>query len=107
MSGLRRATPAKQILELTRRLAEDYDAIPLPDVSRVVQDAITTATARGEVWGPTDGSPGIVDVIKQLACEDLEGMRKDRGRRSAKVRPTPTAPRQRAARPNAPRQGAA
>jgi hypothetical protein len=75
MSGLPRPTPAKAIIELTRRLAEDYDAIPLPEVSRAVHDAALVTTAPGEVWaGTAEGIPAILDVIETLAREDLDEM---------------------------------
>jgi hypothetical protein len=72
MSGLPRPTPDAQVLELTRRLAEDYVSIPLPEVSRVVKDAVTTATGDDEWSGTAAGIPAIVDVIEVLAREDLD-----------------------------------
>lgn len=72
MSGLARPTPDAQILELTRRLAEDYASIPLPEVSSVVKDAVTAVTDGGEWAGTAAGIPAIVEVIELLAREDLD-----------------------------------
>lgn len=72
MPGLRRPTPAKRVLDLTRRLAEDYDSIPLPEVSRAVQEAAAVTTGSDGSWaGTREGIPAIVEVIEQLAREDL------------------------------------
>jgi hypothetical protein len=75
MSGLPRPTPAKAIIELARRLAEDYDSVPLPEVSRAVHDAALVTNAPGEDWaGTAEGIPAIIDVIEALAREDLDEM---------------------------------
>jgi hypothetical protein len=107
MSGLRRSTPAKQIAELTRRLAEEYVSVPLPDVSRIVNDAAAIATGPDGDWGgTTDGIPAIVEVIDHLAREDLDGIRVTPVRRRP-AKPGPTGPAQRGARRSGPRRGAA
>jgi len=62
MSGLHRATSTEQVLELARRLAEDYPSIPLPEVSRVVQRAADTTLARREDR----------DTISGVAIHDIE-----------------------------------
>jgi hypothetical protein len=75
MSVLPRPTPAKQIVELAQRLAEDYDSIALPDVARVVHDAAQTTTGPDGDWaGTPEGIPAILDVIELLAREDLDLM---------------------------------
>jgi hypothetical protein len=75
MSGLPRPSPSKQIVELAQRLAEDYVLIPLPEVSRVVHDAALVTAAPGEDWaGTAEGIPAILDVIEQLAREDLDDL---------------------------------
>jgi hypothetical protein len=73
MPGLRRPTPDSGILDLTRRLAEEYVSIPLPAISRVVQDAVTATTGPNGQWGGTrEGIPTFVEVVEILAREDLE-----------------------------------
>jgi hypothetical protein len=72
MPRLSRPSPDTQILDLTRRLAEDYYSIPLPEVSRVVREATDTATG-GEGWtGTPQGIPDILAVIDYVAREDLD-----------------------------------
>jgi hypothetical protein len=73
MPGLRRPTPERGILDLTRRLAEEYEAVPLPEISRVVQEAVAAATGPSGMWGGTrEGIPAFVEVVEVLAREDLE-----------------------------------
>ena len=61
MHGLRRPTPSKQVIDLTRKLAEDYDSIPLPEVSRAVQEAAAATTGPDGKWaGTREGIPAIV-----------------------------------------------
>jgi hypothetical protein len=71
--GLRRPTPDRGLRELTRRLAEEYDQIPLPEISRIVQEAVTAATGPGHSWGGTrEGIPTFIEVVEFIAREDLE-----------------------------------
>jgi hypothetical protein len=73
MPGLRRPTPDSSILDLTRRLGEEYDSIPLPEISRVVHEAVSAATGPGGMWGGTrEGIPTFVEVVEVLAREELE-----------------------------------
>jgi hypothetical protein len=75
MSGLPRPTPAKAILDLTRRLAEDYDDIALTEVAHAVQGAAETVNGIDADWsGTTEGIPALLDVIEQLAREDLDAL---------------------------------
>lgn len=84
MPGLSHPTPERQIIDLTRRLAEDYHRIPLPEVSRVVKAAAVVATGDdADRWAGTPaGLPAIIDVIEHVAREDLETLA-DLGIRSA------------------------
>jgi hypothetical protein len=105
MPGLRRPTPAKRVLDLTRRLAEEYDAIPLREVSRVVQEAVAATSGPNGKWdGTTAGIPVIVEVIEILAREDLDAPSLTR---PAGVTSAPAAPAPRAARRSRRRRGAA
>lgn len=79
MSGLHRPTPDAQVIELTKRLAEDYPSIPLPEVSRVVKDAVATVIGDTGWAGTPAGIPAIVDVIELLAREDLDAVSRASG----------------------------
>jgi hypothetical protein len=94
MPGLRRPTPAKQVLELTRRLAEEYDTLPLAEVSHVVQQAVTTTNGQGDDWsGTRDGIPAVLEVIEILARESLDASvaTQRSGATTAPSDPAPTA----------------
>jgi hypothetical protein len=107
MSGLRRPTPAKQILDLARRLAEEYVSIPLPEVSRVVHDAATVTEAERDWSGTAEGIPALIEVLEAVAREDLDQIRAEQVSRGEAVTPEPAVARPRATRRNGPRQGAA
>jgi hypothetical protein len=61
------------VFELTRRLAEEYDAVPLSCVTSAVRSAVTAT----ELFG--DDVTTSLDVIEQLAREDLDAVRAARG----------------------------
>jgi hypothetical protein len=88
--GLHRRSPERLVLDLTRQLAEDYDTIPLAEVSRVVQQAVTTTVPDGEWGGTPAGVTAVVAVIEHLAREDLDQARTDPPG-TAEVRPAPAA----------------
>jgi hypothetical protein len=99
MSVLRRPTPANQILDLARRLAEEYASILLPEVSLVVRDAAAASIDPAVGWsGTAEGIPAIIEVIELVAREDLDWLR-------AELRPAPAAVAPRAGRRSGPRQG--
>jgi hypothetical protein len=101
MAVLRRRTPDSRILELARQLAEDYHAIPLPVVARVVSDAaIVVIGADGHWQGRLEGLPAVLSVIEALSREEL-----DATGGSVTRAPADRAPR--ATRPSGPRLGAA
>jgi hypothetical protein len=110
--GLHRRSPKRLVLELTRALAEDYETVPLAEVSRVVQQAVDTAVGPDGEWAGTPaGVTALVAVIEHLAREDLDQARADRPTSAKvppapKVRPAPTARGQRAARRSEPRRDA-
>jgi hypothetical protein len=106
MSGPRRCTPAKQILELTRQLAEDYASVPLPEVSRVVRNAGTASTdSRIDRLGARATGPAAVAQVEQVARGDLDGLTARQPRPDLTPKPPAAAPR--AARPHARHRGAA
>lgn len=112
MPGLHRRSPKRLVLDLTHQLAEDYDTIPLAEVSRVVQQAVdTTVGPDGEWAGTPAGVTAVVAVIEHLAREDLDQARADgqttrKAAPAPKFRPAPTARGQRAARRSEPRRDA-
>jgi hypothetical protein len=63
-----RETSVALVLDLARRLAEEFDSVPLPMVSRSVKSATEAATLFGE-----DVSASI-DTIERIAREDLGGI---------------------------------
>jgi hypothetical protein len=60
---------------LSRRLAEEFPGIPLPEVARVVQDAAATVIGADGKWaGTPQGVTPVVEVIEHVAREDLATM---------------------------------
>jgi hypothetical protein len=75
MSRLLRPDTDTQILDLTRRLAEDYYSLPLTEVSRLVREAADTATGGGGFSGTPQGIPELIAVIEHVAREELDEAR--------------------------------
>lgn len=69
MTAVRRPNPRAQLLDLTRRLAEEFNALPIPTVSTAVQ-AAALAT---ELFGENVASS--IETIERLAREDLKAVR--------------------------------
>lgn len=66
MAGaVRRTNPLALVLDVTRRLAEDFATVPLAVVSRCVQSATNAVTLFGE------DVRSAMDVIERVAREDL------------------------------------
>lgn len=106
MPGLRRATPSRLVLDLTQQLAEDYDSIPLPTVTRIVRDAVATTTGpAGRSDAKAEGVPAVIATIEHLAREDLDRLRAESATDGG-LTPAPTAPAPRERRPSGPRRGA-
>lgn len=107
MPGLRRAAPSRLVLELTQQLAEDYDSIPLPEVNRVVRDAVATTTGPdGRLDANAEGMTAVIAVIEHLAREDLDQLQAEAAKREI-VTPGPADPAPEEPDPSGPRQGAA
>jgi hypothetical protein len=101
MPGIRRATPSGLVLKLTQQLAEEYDSIPLPTVTRVVREAVSaTAGPGGQLDAKAEGVPTVIAVIEHLAREDLDAL-------TAELKPGKAGQAPRGARRNGPRRGAA
>jgi hypothetical protein len=63
-----RKSPGSHLLDLTRRLAEEYDVLPLPDVRRSVREAAELVAATGA--GVTD----TLKLIERIARDDLSAL---------------------------------
>jgi hypothetical protein len=63
--AVRRPNPQALLLDLTRRLAEDFHTLPIPAVSAAVQSAVNAT----ELFG--DGVVESMQTIEQIAREDL------------------------------------
>jgi hypothetical protein len=62
------------LLDLTRRLAEDYDVLPLPDVRRSVREAAELAAAAGAAGAGVAGVAETLTLIERIARDDLSGL---------------------------------
>jgi hypothetical protein len=69
VSVARRPDPLALVLDLTRRLAEEFDSVPIPMVTRTVRSAAEAAQLFGE-----DVSMSL-DTIERIAREDLVAIR--------------------------------
>jgi hypothetical protein len=65
VTTIRRASPERRVLALTQALAEEYAAVPLPDVRRAVREAADLAG-----WA-ADGSEETFALIDRLARVEL------------------------------------
>jgi hypothetical protein len=61
----RRPPPGSRVLDLTRRLAEEYASVPLPAVRRAVRDAADL------VGWAADGSAERLALLERLARVEL------------------------------------
>jgi hypothetical protein len=61
----RRQSPGSRVLDLTRRLAEEYASVPLPAVRRAVRDAADL------VGWAADGSAERLALLERLARVEL------------------------------------
>ena len=69
MSVVRRPNPVGLVLDLTRRLAEEFDSVPIPMVTRTVRSAAEAADLFGEDIASSLGT------IERIAREDLVAIR--------------------------------
>ena len=69
MTGVHRPNPQALLLDLTRRLAEEFDMVPIPTVTSAVQ-AAASAT---ELFG--DDVASSLETIEKIAREDLVAVR--------------------------------
>jgi hypothetical protein len=63
-----RKSPGSHLLDLTRRLAEDYDVLPLRDVRRSVREAAELVATAGA------GLADTLTLIERIARDDLSGL---------------------------------
>ena len=69
MPGVRRPNPKKLLLDLTRRLAEEFDTVPIPTVT----SAVSAAASATELFG--DDVAASLETIEKIAREDLLAVR--------------------------------
>jgi hypothetical protein len=69
VSVVRRPSPLALVIDLTRRLAEEFDSVPIPMVTHTVRAATEATRLFGE-----DISASI-DTIERIAREDLIAIR--------------------------------
>ena len=66
---MRRHDARALVLDLTRRLAEEFDSVPLPMVTRAVKAAVDASMLFGEELRSS------IDTIEQITREDLVAIR--------------------------------
>ena len=69
MSGVQRPNSLTLVVDLTRRLAEEFDTLPIPTVTTAVRSAANAATLFGS------GVAGSLELIEKIAREDLIAVR--------------------------------
>jgi hypothetical protein len=69
VSVVRRPNPLALVLDLTRRLAEEFDSVPIPMVTQTVRSATEAARLFGEDVADS------LDTIERIAREDLAAIR--------------------------------
>ena len=107
MSGLRRPKPANHIVELAKKLAEEYPLIAMQEVSRVVHEAADTVIGTdGEATLTKGNLSELLETIAQVARTDLDWLRTDNHQRHP-VMTEPTAPARQVGLRHAPHRGAA
>jgi hypothetical protein len=65
---IHRKSPGSQVLDLTRRLAEEYDGVSLRDVRRSVHEAAELVAAAAA------GTQETLTLIERIARDDLSGL---------------------------------
>jgi len=69
VSAVRRPNPLTLVLDLTRRLAEEFDSVPIPMVTRAVRSAAEASQLFGEDLAAS------LETIERIAREDLVAVR--------------------------------
>jgi hypothetical protein len=65
VTAVRRPNSRALLLDLTRRLAEDYDALPISTVTTAVRSAVAATALFG------DDVASSIETIERIAREDL------------------------------------
>jgi len=73
---VRPPNPLARVLDLTRRLAEEFDTVPIPMVTHAVRSAAEAAQLFG------DDIARSIDTVERIAREDLEAVRRAAGEQS-------------------------
>jgi hypothetical protein len=66
---VRRPNPLARVIDLTRRLAEEFDTVSIPMVTQTVRSATEAAQLFGEDIADS------LDTIERIAREDLVAIR--------------------------------
>jgi hypothetical protein len=66
---IHRKSAGSRVLDLTRRLAEEYDGVPLREVRRAVREAAELVAA-----ARTDTAESLT-LIERIARDELSGLR--------------------------------
>jgi len=69
LTVVRRPNPLALVLDLTRQLAEEFDSVPIPMVTRTVRSATEAAQLFGEDIAAS------LDTIERISREDLAALR--------------------------------
>jgi len=69
VTAVQRPNSRALLIDLTRRLAEEFDTLPIPTVTTAVQ----SATAATQLFG--DNVASSIDTIERIAREDLLAIR--------------------------------
>lgn len=69
MTVVRRPSPLALVLDLTRRLAEEFDTVPIPMVTHTVRAAAEATRLFGEDVAES------IDTVERIAREDLVALR--------------------------------
>jgi hypothetical protein len=69
VSVARRPNPLALVIDLTRKLAEEFDTVPIPMVTHTVRSATEATRLFGE------DIPASIDTIERIAREDLIAIR--------------------------------
>jgi hypothetical protein len=69
MCALARPTPVSLVIELTRRLAEDYDDVPLTHVSKIVKRAAAQTLTIDDRTPPEQVEQALVEIERRARDE--------------------------------------
>lgn len=65
MCALARPTPVSLVIDLTRRLAEDYDDVPLTRVSKIVKRAAAETLTIDDQTPPEQVEQALIEIERR------------------------------------------